>query len=223
MEFKRKVYNLRIISLNVLCAILVSSPVSGRNKDDQCSWLTADLVLQHTNKWSYVISLEERLHENISRSQLFSTAFHVRYKLTPKLQLTGAYEFFGSTPGSDIIMEHRIMVQSDYSFSSGNWKFNNRLSFLNDFERWKNSNWQIRNRFRINYQLQKFSPYISSEIYCKCNDFNLKLYKMRYASGLSYELNNKNNFSFYYMLEDYDTKPLRQHIIGIGYTHAIKL
>lgn len=206
----------------VVCLLLNSTVLQARDKDDLCSWLTADLLLKQ-NKWSYLATIEERINNNISSSQLFSIGMSARYQLTRQIRLSGAYEFFGNTHDGKVTPEHRLMIQGEYSFAINNWKFNNRLSILNDFENRHIYKWQLRDRFRISYQMQKLSPFAYTEVYTSANDFSLKLYKMRYAAGVTIDLNDKNSLSLYYLLEDYDTKPLHQHIIGINYSHTIQL
>lgn len=78
----------------------------------------------------------------------------------------------------------------------------------------------FRNKLNLSLDLdQKYSPYISCEVYYKYTYKFQDLSKLRYALGVNYEFNNLHKIDIHYLIqkEVNVSSPLTSYVIGFGY------
>jgi len=211
------------IKLLLLINLLIIHFSFAQKESDLSGWVTTDLLLSRS-QWDYTASLELRSKENFSQIDLFSIGQYARYLFSPLLKVSAGYEiFFTNTFNRGTIVEHRLMLQNESAFRLGRLKIDNRLSFLNDFEKLKKPGWGGRDRLRLKYPIKQWEPFSYVELYCSLKDQKVRRYKNRLGVGLNYHPNTTNLIGIYFMREKYSQKTFSNHVIGISYAMTIEI
>lgn len=210
-----------ILLLLLLCAFLPLL-LCAQKKRDTSGWLTADLILDRT-RWDYMVSLEYRSKENLSRTDLFSVGQYGRYLFSDWFKVSAGYELFFTNAPEGTLLEHRLMLQNESSLRFGGLKIDNRLSLLNDFQYLDQPGWGGRDRLRVKYPVEKWEPFSYIELYLRLKGQKILHHKNRYALGLNYHPNATNLIGLYYMREQYIQKTFVNNIFGISYAMTIAI
>ena len=150
------------------------------------------------------------------------------YKLHKYLTLAGYYRYenawdYKNSTGAykGQVASKRIAFDAKSGFELNRFDFQFRLRYTNgaDFDQTTDDKASyFRYRAKIDYDIKgsKFVPYVSFEAF---HDLILGNFdKVRYTGGLSYNLNNNNELSLFYRLQDYSEVGKESlDIIGIGY------
>ncbi|HNX06979.1 MAG TPA: DUF2490 domain-containing protein [Bacteroidales bacterium] len=215
-------------SVAALMLVFLFSMDSNGQTQDANLWMNVTFEKKITPKFSFSVSQEFRMNENISELGSFFTDLGFEYKITKIIRFSANYRFANKRRLDDsysirhryyfdltfrkkfspVIISFRTRFQSQYAdvFSS------------NDGIVPKNT---IRNKLTIKYdQGKKLQPYIAAEIYSPLKQpYDVFIRKTRYSAGLEYEINRMHTLDFYYLFQkEYHVKnPVSDHVLGIGY------
>lgn len=210
-----------------------SYPVYPQSYDDAGLWATVNLEKKLKNNFSIFLTEEFRLKENFSRLNLFYTdaGFSFRpysflklalmYRLTEKYQLDDSYSF-----------RHRLMLDITLrkKFTNTTLSYRHRLQTelidVQSSEKGPVPEWYSRSKVEAKYDLgKKYTPYASLEF--RYQFFNPRdvesdhtWHRYRAALGFDYELNKKNIFGLYYLIQrEWNVpSPDNLYIVGIEYS-----
>ncbi|MDL2254953.1 DUF2490 domain-containing protein [Parabacteroides sp. OttesenSCG-928-K15] len=213
----------QIILLLVLLCGGFAPFAAAQKKSDLSGWATADLVLNH-KRWDITTSLEYRSKENIGATDLFSIGQYGRYTFSPLFKVSLGYElFFTHTDSRGTILEHRLMAQNESSLRIRNFRIDNRLSLLDDFEKINDPAMGFRDRIRVKYPVKRFEPFTYIELYYRFKPHTLLHHKNRYGAGVNYTVSSQSIFTLYYMCEQYFQKDFTNNVCGISYAYTLPI
>ena len=159
--------------------------------------------------------LSYKLHEYLTVAGYYRYENEYDYK-----KITGEYK--GQKPSN------RIAFDAKSGFDLNRFNFQFRLRYTNgaDFDQATNDKASyFRYRAKIDYNIKgsKLVPFTSAEAFHDLIEKQID--KMRYTVGLIYPINNNNEISLFYRLQDYiepsdyvGDKKVSMNIIGIGYS-----
>ena len=100
--------------------------------------------------------------------------------------------------------------------------FQSELQDIYSSEEGKIPDYYLRSKITVKYDLNRFRPYLATELHTNVIRWEQLLpNRYRAIGGLSYELNKMNELEAFYIFERRfnEYNPLTNYIIGIGYTH----
>jgi hypothetical protein len=106
------------------------------------------------------------------------------------------------------VYRHRIQYQLEDIYSS---------------ETGQTAHYYTRSKITIKYDLNRFTPYLASELQSKIVDWEeLVSKKLRFFAGCNYKFNKTDELNLYYLIDKRfnQADPLTNYVIGIAYTHT---
>ena len=152
------------------------------------------------------------------------------YKLHKYFTVAGYYRFentwdYKNSTGAykGQVKSGRLAFDAKSGFELNRFDIQFRLRYTNgaDFDQTtdEDNDSYFRYRAKTDYDIKnsKFVPFLSAEAFHDLNSDHVD--KVRYTAGINYPINNKNEISLFYRLQDYSkTSKESLHIIGFGYS-----
>ncbi len=171
------------------------------NNITQFHFVYADLGLTYKVNKSFHVSLDyvliEKKSVNKNSEEIFTTGHQYYVALTYKKKI------------KPFTFSFRQILQGQFEnvYSSDKGKVPSNYS---------------RSKITIKYNLNRFTPYVASEIYYKL--YNPRIYqanRYRCFAGTFFQLNKVNEVEVYYLLEKHfnENNPKTNYVIGLGFAH----
>src|SRR5688572_13764094 len=220
----------------VVCLLFVVSHTFtySQNYDDAGLWTTINLEKNLKNNFSVFLTEEFRLKENFSMVNLFYTDAGVGFRPYRFLKLALAYRFVQKNQIDETFsFRHRIIFDVTLRRKFGNTALSYRHRLQSEVRDVQSSEkggipeWHSRSKVEAKYDLQKkYTPFASVEFrYQFRSPYSVEAdqawHNYRTAFGFEYELNKKNIFGLYYLIQhEWNiSNPDNLYIIGIEYSH----
>lgn len=177
------------------------------------------------NKHDYVnFQYQYRLNQNASQFDKSNFYFIYGKNFNKHINLELLYQFTTSRRRDN----HTFYIGGIYRFKLKKIQLNYRLSiqhiryYLTGNEELDNSFSELRNRIRLTYPLnKKIDVSLSTEPYLKFSNFeNLRISRLRNVASVSYELNNYQSVSLFYLFEPEFVRtglPNNDYVLGLTY------
>ena len=204
--------------------------------DDAGLWTTVNVEKKLRNNFHVLLTQEFRLKENFSQINLFYTDIGFGYRPLNFLKVELAYRLVEKRLITDFYStRHRLMLDITLKKKLGYFdvayrhRLQREVRNVNSSENGRVPEWYSRNKLTVKYDLQKkYTPYISTELRYQIDDprnieSDQTWHRARYASGIDYELNKKNKFGLYYLIQrEWNVSlPENLYIIGLEYTMSL--
>ena len=216
----------------ILVFLLLFSQVSFSQplRQDAWLWMTASVDKKITKRWSVGFDEELRLFDNISRVNLFFSNIGVNYRIK-SFKFSLVYRLVNKNQDDQYYSKrHRLYVDAAYKYKLNLWTFNYRLRAQGQVRDYYSSDdgkyieSYLRHKFEIDYDFNKFTPYVAAEFRFQLNNPSFKeandlWNRMRFYLGCNYEFNKVHSMGIYYMVQhDFNNKRLENDFtIGIQY------
>jgi hypothetical protein len=210
----------------------------GAQTGDAGMWNT--LTIQHAvnKKISIVVDQEFRLRENYQRINLFYTNIGIDYKATKFLKISPTYRAIQKKRfDRTYSFRHRLMLDVTLKKKFTKFTLSERVRYqievqdLYTSRKGKQAEQFMRFKTDLKYGVtDKLTPYISCELRYQIRSprgdgplYDNGFHRVRNVLGVEYEINKKNTFNVYYVIQSEFgiSSPESIYILGIGYTLTI--
>jgi hypothetical protein len=213
--------------------ILLSVSASAQYYDDAGLWSTVSVEKRLKNNFSVFLTEEFRLRENFSKINLFYTEAGVEYRPYPFAKVSLTYRSIEKKIIDDTYsFRHRLMLDITFRKKLKDFTFAYRHRLQAEVRNIYSSangdipEWYSRNKISVKYDLhKKITPYVSCELRYQLSDprnieSDKTWHRARYAAGLDYEMNKKNAFGLYYLIQrEWNVSvPENLYIVGLEYS-----
>lgn len=195
-------------------------------------WTTFNLEYTITSKFSGLLTQEARFKENISRLNLFYTDIGTQYKFSKNFKAALVYRHIDKfQDDNSYSFRHRVMLDLTFKHKFGKFTVGYRNRTQAEVRDVQSSNagmvpeWYSRNKLGVKYDTEtRFTPYGSVEFRYQFHDprnieSDQTWHRTRWVVGTEYQINDKNVFSTYYLMQfEYNVvTPQDQYVIGLEY------
>lgn len=215
-------------SKNYILLLIMSTCAALAQVDDAKLWLKATVEKKITPKLSATAVVSTRFGENVSQLETYYFSVGASYRLKKWMKLGVMYRHSQKREIEPyFIPRNRFNV--DLSFKKKFFKrlvLEPRLRYQNQYTAYYTSekgsipNHYARLRTQASWDLnQKYEPYVSAELYYHLKYQQEMFNRVRYALGISYEINKHHKINIYYMHQREFNKadPERGYVTGLSY------
>jgi hypothetical protein len=196
-------------------------------------WTTLNLEKKFNKKVSFFLTEEFRMRENITRLNLFYTDLGFSYKPKDFLKLSLSYRNIQKySIDNTFSFRHRftldivLKTKLDKIGLSYRHRIQTEYRDIQTSENGMLPEWFSRSRFEAKYDLgTKLIPYLSVELRYQIKaprqvESDGTWHRIRYAGGINYEIDKRNTFGAYYLIQNEFnvSSPQYQYIIGLEYS-----
>jgi hypothetical protein len=200
---------------------------------DAGMWNTIGLKHKFNKKWALLITEEFRLKENYSQVNLTYTEVGIEYTFNKSIKTSLTYRNIQKYQ-YDNPLSFRNRLQWDIGLKKGFGKFGinyrHRLQAeVKDYFTSENGHykeWFSRHKVGVKYDIsEKWKADISGEYRIQLSDprspeYDGGFHRQRYQAGLTYKINTKQDFGFYYLYQnEFNIQNLTDiYILGLEYS-----
>lgn len=217
-----------ILIIQAITFLFVTYGYSQRN--DAGLWLSLELEKPLTQRLSIQFKQTERFANNITRWDLSYSDLGLGYNLTKRIEISANYRFVNKfNPEYGMSVRHRFYGDITFKKKLKPFIFSFRQRFQNQMEDASSSEeggipeYYTRSKLTIKYDLNKFTPYVASEMYFKLVPGEQPFpNRYRVFFGVGYEINKTNEVCPYYLIDKRfnQNDPLSNYVIGLTYKHT---
>jgi len=214
--------------IGLIFIICLSISIANAQVNDAQLWTKLSVSKTFSQSFQTQIDLSTRFGNNITDLNTFYLQLSGEYKLAKWLKLGanfryaekydleemthsryrgGIYALLKKKFFKTLELQYRTMYQHQYTD-------------IYTSEKGTIPTYYFRNKLNVSLDLdQKYSPYVSCEMYHKYTYKFQDLSKLRYALGVNYEINNLHKIDLYYLIqkETNVSNPLSSYVIGLAY------
>ena len=205
---------IKTIRHSILLFLLISR-LCGTNDNESWTSIGFEKNLPYSLKLEF--EQELRLADQLSTFKQTLSDISLSYKVFDDLRIQISYR--NSTYENK--NKQRISIGSSYKYSLKPINLKYRARFQRTFEVGDTSEDLIRNKFTIEYKLDKnIKPYVSSELFHPYDEDPVQLDEYRISFGLTVDIMKKNSIKIFYIFkkEDLNSGPYDVNVFGLAYS-----
>lgn len=187
---------------------------------DNCMWATVAL-LHHpfTPKLSVLYTLEYRMKDNISTTDLYSGNLNIDYSVSPRVKLGVGYEIYYENDGDRYRVEHCYYPQLLWTQPIGPVKAVLRARVYNMFYHFDEPYLVSRNRLKFSCPIPKtpLTPFAYVETYNRLQSGFFSFDKVRYTAGVNIAFGHCD-LDLGFQIDKYYTKDYLKRIAKADFT-----
>lgn len=199
-------------------------------------WNTFNAEYALNSRFVVQFTQELRFRENLSRLNLFYTNLGIEYKLSKNIKTAFVYRWIDKyLDDNTFSFRHRLMLDMTYKYKvkNLNLSYRHRLQVegrdIFTSENGKRKEWYSRSKVTVKYDRGKrYIPYAAIELRYQIQDHrnfesDKTWHRVRWIAGTDYKINNKNIFSFYYLIQNEFNviTPQTLYILGLEYNLSL--
>lgn len=165
------------------------------------------------------VSLDQaiRFRENASLADVTFSNLSLKYDLIKKWSVAIGYRYITDFDLSqNTSISHRIYTDINYSKKQKRWQIKNRFRY-----QYQEENFTLRDKIFLKYNIRKtpLEPFTTFELFFKDSEFK----KWRYTLGVSHPLLKEFDIDVFYRLQQsFNTNnPKQLHILGLGVEYKL--
>lgn len=220
----------RTITLFILLILTCFLKVGYGQRNDANIWASVSLEKLATSNLLIQYKQAIRIGQNITQLNYSFSDIGATYKLNKNIQTSLNYRFINKlTKIQELSFRHRFYftLALKKKIKPFILVYRHRIQYqLEDMytsENGEDPHYYTRSKITVKYDLNRFTPYVASELQTKIIDWNnLVSRKFRVFAGCSYKFNKTDELDLYYLIDKrFNQKdPLTNYVIGIAYTHT---
>lgn len=201
----------------------------GQRKDANL-WASVSLEKLASPKVLLHFQQAARVGQNITQLNYSFSDIGVTYKFNKNVQTSLDYRFINKfNKIQDLSLRHRLYFTLTLKKKIQPFilVYRHRIQYqLEDVyssETGQTPRYYTRSKITIKYDLNRFTPYVASELQSKIVDWEqLVSKKLRFFAGCNYKFNKTDELNLYYLIDKRFNQidPLTNYVIGIAYTHT---
>ena len=158
-----------------------------------------------------------RFRENASLADVTFSNLSLKYDLIKKWSVAIGYRYITDFDLSqNTSISHRIYTDINYSKKQKRWQIKNRFRY-----QYQEENFTLRDKIFLKYNIRKtpLEPFTTFELFFKDSEFK----KWRYTLGVSHPLLKEFDIDVFYRLQQsFNTNnPKQLHILGLGVEYKL--
>ncbi|MGZ4034895.1 MAG: DUF2490 domain-containing protein [Bacteroidia bacterium] len=228
----------KFISLTLLAVCFVRT--FAQNNNDAALWENIYLEKNLTPRIILHFNHEGRITENITQFHYGYGDLGITYKFGKSFHATIDYVYVGKyLDKSGFSNRHQFYIAGTYKKKitkslvfSFREMFQEQVQDIYSSEIGRLPVYFSRSKATFKYKLNRFTPYIASELYVKLLEpartghlsapYGPHANRVRYFAGIFYELNRVNEVELYYLIEKHfnEYNPQTNYVIGVGFAHT---
>lgn len=171
-----------------------------------------------------------RVSQNITQFNYSFSDIGFTYKFNKNIKTSLDYRFINKLNSiQDLSLRHRLYwtLTVKKKIKPFIFVYRHRIQYqLNDVyssETGQSPHYYTRSKITIKYDLNRFTPYVASELQSKIVDWeHLVSKKLRFFAGCNYKFNKTDEINLYYLIDKRFNQidPITNYVIGIAYTHT---
>ena len=189
--------------------------------DDNESWTSVSFEKNLSKALKVEFEQELRLDDQLSTFKQTFSELSLSYKVFDGFSLQVPYRY--STYENKIKQRLSIGGSYKYSFNPISLKYRGRIQ--RTFEKNETPEDLIRNKFTIEYKLDKnIEPYVSSELFHSYSEDPVQFDEYRISLGVAVDLPGKNSIKIFYIYKKEDitkSSPDEVNVFGLGYKYKL--
>lgn len=217
-----------IKKFGLIFIICLSISIANAQVNDAQLWTKLSVSKAFSQSFNADVDFSTRYNNNITKFNTFYVQFGANYKLAKWLKVGANFRYTEKYDFEEMIhsryrggvfailkkkffktveLQYRTMYQHQYKDIYTSEKGQSPTHFF-------------RNKFNISLDLdQKYTPYMSCEVYFRYTYKFQDLSKLRYIVGVNYEINNFHQIDLQYLIQnEVNVKnPLSSYVIGLAY------
>lgn len=170
-----------------------------------------------------------RVSQNITQFNYSFSDIGLTYKFNKNIKTSLDYRFINKLNSiQDLSLRHRLYwtLTVKKKIKPFIFVYRHRIQYqLNDVyssETGQSPHYYTRSKITIKYDLNRFTPYVATELQSKIVDWeHLVSKKLRFFAGCNYKFNKTDEINLYYLIDKRFNQidPITNYVIGIAYTH----
>lgn len=224
---------MKILIATILLVLFFARTLPAQYYSDAGMWNTLNLEKKINRNFSVFLTEEFRLKENFSQVNLFYTDIGVGYRYSNYLKVEMAYRSVEKHLVTEFYsIRHRLMLDITLKKKIRAVTLSYRQRLQSEVRNIRSSSdgvvpeWYTRCKTEIKYDLRKkYTPFVSCEIRYQFDDprnveSDNTWHRARYALGLNYDINKRNTFGLYYLIQrEWNVSiPENLYIVGVEYS-----
>jgi len=219
----------KILTATILFSFILTSQIFAQRKDFSI-WENISLEKRIAPKLMLNFKHQGRISNNATQLKYYYFDIGLTYKINKSFQTAFGYRFIHNSTTENITSKrHRIYWMLCYKIKlkpfilSYRHILQSQVQDIYSSENGKLPNYFTRSKVAIKYDLNKFTPYLATELKSGIIRWNqLVPNKVRLFVGCNYKFNKLNEIELYYLLQKQISvnNPQTTYILGIGITHT---
>ncbi|MES2285337.1 MAG: DUF2490 domain-containing protein [Bacteroidota bacterium] len=220
----------RIVVPFVLLNLFCLTQFGYGQRNDANLWASITLEKLATPKVLLHFQQAARVGQNITQLNYTFSDIGVTYKFNKNIQTSLDYRFINKlNKTEDLSLRHRFYwtLTLKKKIKPITLVYRHRIQYqLEDMYSSENGttpHYYTRSKITIKYDLNRFTPYVASELQTKIVDWDqLVSKKFRLFAGCSYMFSKTDELNLYYLIDKRINQkdPLTNYVIGVAYTHT---
>ncbi len=225
---------IRLFKQKILIIFIITySSVAYAQEEDMELWTGIQIEENITKKLKTSFEQEFRFNENISNTKKIYSELGLSYKINKNIRIAASYRFEKNQKIEDYYVNRHcfyagITLKNKIKRFALAFRTQYKTKYVSSYSEEYGSvpkNY-LRNKLSLKYNIKKnpVTPFFYCESFYQLdnpegNEFD----KIRYALGVDYKINKKNNLNIFYMLQKQFNvnSPVQSYIIGIGYQYEL--
>ena len=198
-------------------------------------WTNFEIEKALSEKWNFGIEVESRLKNKLSATDQIRGGLSLSRSLSEHFNLGAGYLLIARYRKEDYNYRHRYYLQSrgqyKYKRFTADWRIRMQLTLLRNRDEYigtldsDNTNWELRNRFRLRYNIKgsSFRPYAHYEMFHQLfSNVQYSHYRNRFCTGTVYRLNKNHDIvvGYIYETEVDGLVKNKRNIIQVGFSYS---
>ncbi|MES2140887.1 MAG: DUF2490 domain-containing protein [Bacteroidota bacterium] len=199
-------------------------------RNDANLWASVTLQKQASPKFLVHFRQAARIGQNITQLNYSFSDIGVTYKLSKNIKTSLDYRFISKlNKTQELSLRHRLYwtLTLKKKIKPFTLVYRHRIQYqledVNSSETGDVPRYYTRSKITLKYDLNRFTPYVASELFTKIVDWDqLVSKKYRLFAGCSYMFNKTDELNLYYLIDKRinQKNPLTNYVIGVAYTHT---
>ncbi len=189
--------------------------------DDNESWTSIGFERKLTSSLKLEFKQELKLEDQASTFKQTLSEISFSYQVFDGLRMQIPYRY--STYEDKI--KQRLSFGGSYRYSFKPMSLKYRIRFQRTYEEGENPEDLIRNKFTIEYKLDKnIEPYVSSELFHSYSEDPVQFDEYRISLGLTIDIMERNSIKIFYIFKKEDLTKSDSDEIGVfGLAYSFKM
>ncbi|NVO03803.1 MAG: DUF2490 domain-containing protein [Bacteroidetes bacterium] len=232
---KNKFKNNLIFPFIIFCFLISFTLVKAQNQPDAGMWNTLSIEKEISSKFSISVDEELRLKENFTQINLLYTNLGFNFTPIKRFKVSLIYRLIEkSMIDGNYTFRNRLMLDMSYKIKKNKFSVSYRSRIQSEVRSYYSSElgkipeWFWRSKFELKYDLNKFTPYIGTEIRYQIKDprnpeFDAGFHRLRTFAGIDYKINKRNSCGIYYLIQNEFgiSNPQDLYILGVEYSISL--
>lgn len=205
---------------NYLIAFVVLFPLKSFCQTDLGLWTGISLEKELVKNFELGYTTELRLDNNLTSYSRWLNELGFTYKVNKYYRVETSYRL---TLKENTLLGHRITINQTVRYKIEDFTLSYRFSFQSNFAQLETNDYNLRNKFDIEYKINKhYSPFFSGEVFYNINYKTHAFNNFRLSAGLEYNFNKHHRLkpSILYNQEFNIAAPESEIIFSLGYKYS---